>query len=296
MTHPTSSRLCLAAALVAALAIGSMVAAERSSSAMATAATRFVNALTPDQRQQASFAFDSDERLHWHFIPTETFPRKGLLVQSMNESQRKLAHDLLKAGLSQRGYLTASSIMDLETVLGALEAAGRSVEAQPRSAPLVRNPVGYFFSIFGTPSARDTWGWRVEGHHVSLHFTVVNGTLVASTPSFFGSNPAEVREGPKKGLRILGPEEDAARALLQSLDASQRTKAILDAKAPNDMLTVAKIDISPLSPTGLAAKAMTAAQRGNLAAVSDATRNLASGTAARARRIIAAERSMPTTV
>jgi hypothetical protein len=253
--------LCLAAVLVAALAIGSMVAAERSSSSMTTAATRFLNGLTPEQRQQASFAFDSDERLHWHFIPTETFPRKGLLVQSMNEPQRKLAHELLKAGLSQRGYLTASSIMDLETVLGALEAAGRSAEAQPRNAPMVRDPERYFFSIFGTPSAKDTWGWRVEGHHVSLHFTVVNGTLVASTPSFFGSNPAEVREGPKKGLRILGPEEDAARALLQSLDASQRAKAILDAKAPNDMLTMAKVDISPLSPTGLAADAMTAPQR-----------------------------------
>src|SRR6266851_6552732 len=126
MTHPTSSRLCLAAALVAALAIGSMVAAERSSSAMATAATRFVNALTPDQRQQATFAFDSDERMHWHFIPTETFPRKGLLVRNMTEPQRKLAHDLLKSGLSQRGYMTASQIMDLETVLGALEAAQRT--------------------------------------------------------------------------------------------------------------------------------------------------------------------------
>src|SRR5437773_1597170 len=261
MTQHISSRLCLAAALVAALAVGSMVAAERSSSAMATAATRFVNALTPDQRQQASFAFDSDDRLHWHFIPTETFPRKGLLVQSMNESQRKLAQELLKAGLSQRGYLTATSIMDLETVLGALEAAGRSVEAQPRSAPLVRNPVGYFFSIFGTPSARDTWGWRVEGHHVSLHFNVVNGTLVASSPTFFGSNPAEVREGPKKGLRILGAEEDAARALLGSLDASQKTKAIFDAKAPGDMLTMAEVNINPLSPTGMPYDAMTPAQR-----------------------------------
>src|SRR5881397_1865755 len=143
MTQPISSRLCLAAALVAALAIGSMVAAERSSSAMATAATRLVNALTPDQRQPASFAFDSNERLHWHFIPTETFPRKGLLVQSMNESQRKLAHDLLKAGLSQRGYLTATSIMDLETVLGALEQRDRSTEG------MRRDPVRYYFSIFG---------------------------------------------------------------------------------------------------------------------------------------------------
>ena len=215
-----SPRLLLAAALVAAGAIGSTIAAERSSSTMAAAATKFLAALTPEQRQQATFAFDSDERTHWHFIPTETFPRKGLTAKEMTEPQRKLAHDLLKAGLSQRGYLTASSIMDLETVLGALEAAQRAAAATPpRNAPLVRDPVRYFFSVFGTPSATDTWGWRVEGHHVSLHFTVVKGTMVASSPSFFGSNPAEVREGPKKGTRLLAAEEDAARALLESLDA-----------------------------------------------------------------------------
>jgi hypothetical protein len=131
----------------------------------------------------------------------------------------------------------------------------------PPGTPLERDPEKYFFSIFGTPSATDTWGWRVEGHHISLHFTVVNGTLVASSPSFFGSNPAEVREGPKKGLRILGAEEDAARALLQSLDPAQRAKAILDATAPGDMVTMATVDIKPLSPSGLGADAMTAAQR-----------------------------------
>jgi len=261
MSSLHSPRFYLAAILFAAAAIGSTIAAERSSSTMAAAAAKFLSGLTPEQRQQATFAFDAEERMRWHFIPTETFPRKGLTIKEMNETQRKLAHDLLKAGLSQRGYLTASSIMDLETVLGALEAAGRSAEAQPRSAPLVRDPERYFFSVFGTPSAKDTWGWRVEGHHVSLHFTVVNGTMAAAGPSFFGSNPAEVREGPKKGLRILGAEEDAARALLQSLDASQRTRAILDVKAPNDMVTMANVNITPLSPTGLAAEAMTPAQR-----------------------------------
>ena len=262
MTSIYSSRFCLLLAVIAALAIGSMVAAERSSSAMATAATAFLNGLTPDQRQQASFAFASDERMHWHFIPTETFPRKGLLIRSMTGPQRKLAHDLLKAGLSQRGYLTASSIMDLEAVLKELEAAQRAASSQPpRGAPLERDPEKYFFSIFGTPSAKETWGWRVEGHHVSLHFTVVNGTMVASSPQFFGSNPAEVRDGPKKGLRLLGAEEDAARALLQSLDASQRAKAVIAEAAPGDMLTMAKVDISPLSPTGVAADAMTPAQR-----------------------------------
>src|SRR5207249_7382753 len=158
-----------------------------------------------------------------------TFPRKGLTIKEMNESQRGLAHDLIKAGLSQRGYLTATSIMDLENVLGALEAAQRAAAPQPaRNAPLVRDPERYFFSVFGTPSPKDTWGWRVEGHHVSLNFTVVNGTLVAGSPSFFGSNPAEVRDGPKKGLRILGAEEDAARALLEALDASQREKATIE--------------------------------------------------------------------
>src|SRR5882672_703939 len=119
MKRVASSRLCLAGALVLASVVGSVLAADRSSSAMTTAATRFLSALTPEQRQQATFAFDGDERLHWHFIPTEMFPRKGLLIRSMTEPQRKLAHELLKAGLSQRGYLTASSIMDLENVLKA---------------------------------------------------------------------------------------------------------------------------------------------------------------------------------
>jgi hypothetical protein len=229
---------------------------------MSDAATHLLSSLTAEQRQQATFAFDADERTHWHFIPTEMFPRKGLLIRSMTEPQRKLAHDLMKAGLSQRGYLTASSIMDLETVLKALEAGERAAAARPPSGQILeRDPEKYFFSIFGTPSAKDTWGWRVEGHHVSLHFTVVNGTMVAASPSFFGSNPAEVRQGPKKGLRILGAEEDAARALLESLDASQRTKAIINATAPGDMLTMANLDISPLSPSGLDAGAMTAAQR-----------------------------------
>ena len=205
-------RVILAIGFLAALVAGAVVALDRSSSAMADAATRFLASLTPDERQRASFPFDSADRTRWHYIPTEMFDRKGLTLKDMTEEQRKLARDLLRAGLSQRGYLTATSIMDLETVLRGLE-DGR----------LVRDPERYFFSIFGTPSTHDTWGWRVDGHHVSLHFTSVNGTLVAASPTFFGSNPAEVRDGPKKGLRILGTEEDAARALLAALDPGGRS-------------------------------------------------------------------------
>jgi hypothetical protein len=268
-----SVRFWLAIVLAVSGAAGSLISAERSSSSMLSAATKFAASLTPEQRQKASFAFESDERTHWHFIPTgppPMFPRNGLMIKEMTEAQRKLAHDLLKTSLSQRGYLTASSIIDLETVLGALEAAERAAApppaagAPPRNAPIVRDPERYFFSIFGTPSAKDPWGWRVEGHHVSLHFTIVNGTMLATSPTFFGSNPAEVRQGPKKGLRILGAEEDTARELLTSLDASQREKAIVDKTAPGDMLTMANVDIKPLSPSGLRADAMTAAQREQL--------------------------------
>ena len=269
MKRLMAGRLMAAAIIaVAALALGLRDTAGPSPAAMAAAATRFLESLTPEQRQQAMFAFDGDERTHWHFIPTEAFPRNGLTVKQMNEPQRKLAHELLKAGLSQRGYMTATQIMELENVLAAIEAAQRAAAAQqPRANPLeaerrlVRDPERYFFSIFGTPSTQNTWGWRVEGHHMSLHFTVVDGTLVAGAPTFFGSNPAEVRDGPKKGTRILGPAEDAGRSLIESLDASQREKAIINATAPNDIVTMASVNVDPLSPAGIPASALTASQR-----------------------------------
>ena len=126
---------------------------------------------------------------------------------------------------------------------------------------MTRDPGRYFFSVFGTPSKKETWGWRAEGHHVSLQFTIVNGTMVASSPTMFGSNPAEVADGPKKGLRILADQEDTARALLMAFDAGQRTKAVIKNVALNEIVTTNKVDISPLSPVGLTADAMTAPQR-----------------------------------
>ena len=174
----------------------------------------------------------------------------------MDESQRKLARDLLRSGLSQRGYLTATSIMDLETILGDLEQRTQSPERR-----IVRDPELYFFSVFGSPSSRDPWGWRVEGHHISLNFTVASGNAVASTPSFFGTNPAEVPDGPKKGMRILAQEEDAGRALLLALDEARRAKATINTTAPNDIVTTNTVKIDPVSPPGLTSAEMTPAQR-----------------------------------
>jgi Protein of unknown function (DUF3500) len=259
MTKFRSSRFLLVAGSVLALVVGTVISAQRSSSTMASAANAFVNSLSPEQRQRATFPFESSERLHWNFIPSEAFPRNGLLLKDMSENQRALVHDLLKSALSQRGYLTATAIMDLESTLGDLERRAR--ESGRGAESMVRDPLKYYVSVFGTPSTKNTWGWRVEGHHVSLHFTVVNGNLIASSPTFFGSNPAEVREGPKKGLRILGDQEDAARDLVTALNDSQRAKAIIQNVALNEIVTTNKLDISPLSPAGIPAAEMTPQQR-----------------------------------
>jgi len=255
MKHVKYPRLVIGCGLLAAWFVGANIASERSASSMAAAANKFLEGLTPEQRQQATFPIDAEERMRWNFIPTSMFARKGVPIKEMNESQRKLALGLLEAGLSQRGYLAATSIMQLETILKAIEAASG------RGNTPVRDPELYFFTVFGTPAPKGVWGWRVEGHHVSLHFTIADGKAVASSPSFFGANPAEVPDGPKKGLRILGAEEDAARALLATLDDKQRTTAIINATAPSDIVTMTTLKIDPLSPDGLAASAMTPKQR-----------------------------------
>jgi hypothetical protein len=259
MLRFASPRVLLAVVLGAALAFGVAVSAQRASASMATAAGNFLGSLTPEQRKQATFPLESAERLRWNFIPDEMFPRNGLPLKAMTEPQRKLAHELLRSGLSERGYRTYTEIIQLENILRAIEGGKFALD-----------PEAYRFSIFGTPAPRGTWGWRVEGHHVSLHFSVANGTAIASTPTFAGSNPAEVREGAEKGKRVLGLLEDTGRELVMALDASQRTTATINATAPNEIVTANRLDIDPLAPEGLKASAMTPPQRELLTKVIDA--------------------------
>ena len=216
-------------------------------SLMAETAHRFLASLTPEERAQATFPFEDDERLNWHYIPRV---RKGLPLRDMTPAQKHLATALLSAGLSQSGYLKAETIMSLEDVLRILE-KGQGPE---------RDPEKYYFSIFGTPSATGTWGYRVEGHHLSQNYTVVNGQ-VAGAPSFFGANPAEVREGPRQGLRTLAAEEDLGRAVIQSLDPEQRKVAVVSPQAYNDILTAADRQAALKGqPSGLPASKLTGPQ------------------------------------
>lgn len=215
---------------------------------MAETAKAFLASLDPEQRARATFQFADDERLNWHYIPKE---RKGLPFKEMNAAQKHLAHALLSAGLSQRGYIKAVSIMSLDEILRVME----------NGTGPVRDPERYFFSVFGEPSDTGTWGYRVEGHHVSQNFTIVNGKVQVA-PSFFGANPAEVREGPRKGLRVLGREEDLGRAFIQSLTPEQKKVAIVSADAPGEILTgPARKAALTGQPSGISAAKLNPKQR-----------------------------------
>lgn len=225
------------------------VARMRSAAAMADGANRFLTSLTSEQKAKAVFSFDDQQRFDWHFIPRA---RKGVPLKDLDQSQRKLALEFLKAGLGASGFRKAQTIMSLEPILFVLEGDKR---VHPRDPEL------YYFSVFGTPSTKATWGWRVEGHHLSLNFTVVKGELISNTPLFFGANPAEVRQGPHKGLRALAEEEDKGRDLVATLDEKQLKVALVDAKAPNDILTGFKLKADPLKPDGLQAAMMSSKQK-----------------------------------
>jgi len=238
-------------ALLLTLAPGFSRAADPTAE-MAAAANAWLQSLDPAQRSQAVFTVDDSERENWHFVP---LARKGISLGAMTDAQRVLARQLLAAGLSQRGQLQVEAIIALENVLFAMSGSAR------RDARL------YYFTIFGTPGAPAPWGWRVEGHHLSVNFTLADGRISA-TPFFFGANPGEVRiEHPQKGKRVLAVEEDLGRTLVKSFDASQLGTALIAGRAPDDTITGNRRQVQPLEPAGLAYAKMTQDQQVQLRAL-----------------------------
>jgi hypothetical protein len=221
-------------------------------------AETFIGTLSDQQRERTVLEYDNPKRLDWHFIPKND--RKGLQIKDMTPEQRQAAHALLKSALSQVGYHKATVIMELEKILHELEKA--------RKGGNIRDPERYYFTLFGKPSSDSKWGLSVEGHHLSLNFVVDKGQVLSTTPTFFGANPAEVKEsvggGPKAGTRVLAKEEDLAFKLLASLDAKQRKIAVVADKAPRDIRSAGEAQAPDAKPQGLPVQGMTAAQAGQL--------------------------------
>jgi hypothetical protein len=249
-----SLRIVVTLALMACLSGVAYVAQqiEPAGTKMADAADKFLASLKPEQKAKATFDFDNTERTNFWFVPREDKQkrsiRKGLPLEDMTQDQQTAARELLRASTSASGYLKATTIMSLESILRELEKTGP-----------VRNPQWYFFTIFGKPSKSGKWGWRVEGHHLSLNFTLENGKVVSATPAFFGANPAKVKAGPRQGLETLPEAEHLAINLFKSLDDDQRKIALRDKAFPE--IEQANIVPGVGAPQGLQAEKMNEKQR-----------------------------------
>ncbi len=255
----------LQVSLAAAFATVALVAYSRYSTreSMAQAATHLLNSLTDEQKAKAVVKLtkgDDPELSFWHYVPTENLlttakrGRLGLTISEMTAPQRHLMHALLNSALSQRGYSKAVNIMSLDDIL----------RIQEKDTTGRRNSDKYFLTLFGEPSETEPWGMRFEGHHISLHFTVVKGQ-VSGSPTFMGTNPAEVREGPRKGLRVLGIEEEMGRDLYKSMTPEQKKVALVAEKAYNDILTEASRKAALKGqPSGLPVSKLNAKQKAML--------------------------------
>ena len=209
----------------------------------------FLNSLGPDLRRRAVFPFEAEERWNWHYIPKA---RNGVALKTMTAAQRQAAMGLLRAALSERGYARAEDIIWLENVLADIE-----------RDPDTYGPLNYTVTVFGEAGGNGAWGWRVDGHHLSLNFTHTPDGI-AVTPAFFGANPAVVEDGPRAGLRVLGTEEDLGRQLVRGLPDAQRMTATIAAEAFEDIITGPGREGSLSRPAGLALGAMAEEHR-NLA-------------------------------
>ena len=222
-----------------------------------TAAARaWLGGLDATQRAAAVFPFDTNERFVWAYTPGT---REGLALRDMRTGQRAAANRIVQASLSERTAGEVASVIALETVLGALERDGG------RGGWTRRDPELYWFAVFGEPDVRAPWSWRVGGHHVAVNVTLADGQVIGSTPSFLGANPAVVPTGSQAGFRALAGEEALARTLLAGLTPDERRVAIVNDRAPADILTehAARADVRSI-PIGIAYRDLALTARADL--------------------------------
>lgn len=188
--------------------------------------TNLVNALDASQKKLLLLSFSEEvERTFWDYTPRE---RRGLSLREMDRPQQQIVSQLLEMALSDRGLNTVAVIMALETVLDAREGFTRPLPG--------RDATNYCLTVFGSPDDAKPWGWRFEGHHISLHYTISQGLIVSPFPLFLGSNPRECELAGGMSFRPLMEFEDRARTLLEMLDESQQQAALLSPHAPRDIM------------------------------------------------------------
>jgi len=187
-----------------------------------------LDSLRPDLKAAALDPdMDAPGRVDWDFIPKPD--RAGIPLHALDRHQKVIAHSLLKAGLSMRGYSQALSVMATESMLRELEVIERGFGV---IAGNFRDPEGYWFSFWGRPGFEDTWGWRVIGHHLSVNYTIIAQRYLTVTPLAMGAQPVGAGV-----LDALGENERRALAILHSLSPDAQDQAVIHDVAPADFVT-----------------------------------------------------------
>lgn len=251
-----------AAIAVSAIALGGwkVASVEDPAGRMQEATTAFLGSLDENQKKSAVYAFDSTERTTWNFVPLDT--RKGLQLRDMNEEQKKLAFELLEASVSGAGHTKAVQIMKLESLLDQLQQAEKPV----------RDPLRYYFAVYGDPAKDATWGLSIEGHHLSLNFVIEEGKLTSTTPTFYAANPAVVPDDLPASIdsplppntRVLGPEELLAIELKKSLSDEQAKAATIAPESPKEIRGPNELQPPKEAPAGIAFAKLDAPQQATL--------------------------------
>lgn len=208
------------------------------------AAQHLVDSFTLLQSKQAMLDFSDTARLKWNNLPVGLRARSGVSVGSLTDGQRRLLHRLLYASLSSQGYLKATSIMHLDNLLNMYVDLMHEQKSIPDSdykflRDLKWSHQNYFLAFFGKPQAQGDWGYKLEGHHLSINFTFHDQQL-SVTPMFVGTDPAEFPITEYAGWRVLGKEEDFGLGLINALSDSQRKMATMSSEVPGDIITAAE--------------------------------------------------------
>jgi hypothetical protein len=218
-------------------------------------ANTFLNSLSEELKAKTLFSLEDSERFNMNYVP---IPREGATFHDFNEAQKTAALDLLRASLSKEGFRKSQEIMELEKVLRIIE--NDDNDKMPDGRPR-RDPLNYHFCIFGNPSKDKPWGWRFEGHHLSLNFTSTDGAISSSTPTFFGTNPGIVRSTEYKGMEVLKKEAELGFQLVNSLNKEQLNTVLFTDVAPNDIISLTKRNAEKLEPLGLSYSDLTKNQQ-----------------------------------
>jgi len=167
--------------------------------------------------------------------------RPGIWYGELSEESKIQFHHLLTTLLSSQGYLKITGIMQLDDILNIIyETAYRNKEIDDELIKEIRglkwDYTNYYVSVWGNPYNQEPWGFKLEGHHISLNCSVI-GEHFSVTPFFLGTDPAEVHTTKYAGIRVLSKEEDYGFRLINSLSEQQQAIATLSKEVPGDIIT-----------------------------------------------------------